>query len=219
MSEAIARSCRAAASADQAPPAATRKPTPSAADTPALGAPAVFLDKDGTLVENVPYNVDPALLRFTRNAPQALRLLSDAGYLLAIITNQPGLEGGRFDVGQFAALQAALVARIREEAGVELTAFEFCPHLPDADGEPLCGCRKPSPGMLERAAEIRNFDLSRSWMIGDILDDVEAGRRAGCRTVLLDVGNETLWQLSPMRTPHHRCGDLLEAARIIAAQA
>jgi D-glycero-D-manno-heptose 1,7-bisphosphate phosphatase len=185
----------------------------------APGVPAVFLDKDGTLVENVPYNVDPAKLRFTPNAPEALRMLSDAGFSLAVVTNQPGLEGGRFSPAEFEVLQQALVARIREEAGVEIAAFEFCPHLPDAEGRPVCGCRKPTPGMLDRAAASRGFSLERSWMIGDILDDVEAGRRAGCRTVLLDVGNETLWQWSPLRIPDHRCRDLLEAARIIVGAA
>jgi D-glycero-D-manno-heptose 1,7-bisphosphate phosphatase len=180
--------------------------------------PAVFLDKDGTLIENVPYNVDPELLRFTPNAVAALRLFAQAGYSLAVITNQPGLEGGRFSPAQFESLRQALIERIWAEAGVEVAAFEHCPHLPDPGGRPLCVCRKPGARMIERAAEAQNFDLERSWMIGDILDDVEAGRRAGCRTVLLDVGNETLWQWSPLRTPDHRCKDLLEAARIIAGR-
>ena len=80
-----------------------------------------------------------------------------------------------------------------------------------------CLCRKPAPGLLHQAARTRNLDLARSWMVGDILDDVEAGRRAGCRSVLLDVGHETVWRLSPLRTPHFRAGDLLEAARHIVA--
>lgn len=188
----------------------------SALRAAARAAPAVFLDKDGTLVENVPYNVDPQQLRFTRNAFEALRLLSQAGYSLAVVTNQPGLEGGRFSDREFAVLQNVLLTRLRYEAGVEIAAFEFCPHLPDTSGLPRCTCRKPSAGMIERAAAANSFDLQRSWIIGDILDDIEAGRRAGCRTVLLDVGNETQWRWSPLRTPHHRCGDLLEAARIIA---
>jgi histidinol-phosphate phosphatase family protein len=184
--------------------------------TPDGGAPAVFLDKDGTLVENVPFNVDPTLLRFTAKAPEALRLLSHAGYALAVVTNQPGIAGGRFSKAAFDILRRSLVDRIRDEAGVAVAAFEFCPHLPDPSGRPACACRKPQPGMLERAALAGRFDLSRSWMIGDILDDVEAGRRAGCRTVLLDVGNETQWQWSPIRVPDLRCGDLLEAATLIA---
>jgi hypothetical protein len=80
-----------------------------------------------------------------------------------------------------------------------------------------CLCRKPAPGLLRQAARVHAIDLANSWMIGDILDDVEAGRRAGCRSVLLDVGNETEWQLSPLRTPHVRAANLLEAARAIVA--
>jgi histidinol-phosphate phosphatase family protein len=180
------------------------------------GVPVVFLDKDGTLVEDVPYNVDAALLRFTPNAIEALRLLAGAGFSLAVVTNQPGLEGGRFSESEFADLRHALVERVRAEAGVEIAAFEFCPHLPGERGKPVCACRKPGSAMLERVAAARHVDLARSWMVGDILDDIEAGRRAGCRTVLLDVGNETQWRWTPLRTPHHRCSDLLEAARIIA---
>ena len=187
--------------------------------TTVAGRPAVFLDKDGTLIEDVPYNVDPELVVFTRHALPALAMLSGAGFALVVVTNQPGLESGRFSPGQFETLQRALVERLREEGGIELDGFEVCPHLPDAQGQPVCACRKPAPGMIERCATANGFDLSRSWMVGDILNDIEAGRRAGCRTVLLDVGSETLWEMSPLREPHHRCADLLEAARVIAGVA
>ena len=81
-----------------------------------------------------------------------------------------------------------------------------------------CACRKPAPGLLERAAREHGVSLSDSWLIGDILDDIEAGRRAGCRTVLLDNGNETEWQLTPERVPHHVARDLAEAAALILRQ-
>lgn len=175
--------------------------------------PAVFVDKDGTLVENVPFNVDPERVRFTPHAGAALRQLAEAGLPLFIATNQPGLSTGRIDATQFARLQRAIEARLLDEAGVHLEGWLVCPHA--ATLAPPCGCRKPAPGLLRRAAREHGIDLARSWMVGDILDDVEAGRRAGCRTVLLDVGNETLWQLGPWREPHHRCGDLLQAAGVI----
>ena len=178
-------------------------------------AKAVFLDKDGTLIVDVPYNVDPALVRFTPHALPALRLLDDAGYAIVVVTNQPGLSLGRFSASQFARLQQALAERVRVEAGVELTGFYACPHAAQPNGEPACLCRKPEPGLLRAAAAAHGLDLSRSWMVGDILNDVEAGCRAGCRTVLLDVGHETEWQLSALREPHHRCRHLLEAAQII----
>jgi histidinol-phosphate phosphatase family protein len=173
---------------------------------------AVFVDKDGTLIEDVPYNVDPALLRFTPGAIEGLRLLNSQGWRLIVVTNQPGIALGYFDEEALAHLQQALT-RMSADEGIALEGFEACPHAPD-DG---CTCRKPQPGLLQRAARLYGIDLSRSWMVGDILNDVEAGRRAGCRTVLLDVGHETEWDLStPLRIPHHRCRSLLDAAQIIA---
>ncbi|URI05965.1 HAD family hydrolase [Aquincola tertiaricarbonis] len=176
---------------------------------------AVFLDKDGTLVEDVPYNVDPALLRFTPQALPALQRLLQAGYRLVIVSNQSGLATGRFTSAQFKVLRLALLDKLREEGGIEIAGFYVCPHAPATADGPGCDCRKPQPGMLKLAAQAHGLDLEGSWMVGDILDDVEAGRRAGCRTVLLDRGGETEWQLSPLRTPHHVCTDLAEAAQAI----
>lgn len=185
-----------------------------AADAPPL-RPAVFVDKDGTLVEDVPYNVDPALLRFTPHALEGLRLLAERGYPLIVVTNQPGLAYGMFTRAQLTQLQLALAEMLQGE-GVPLTDFYACTHAPGPAGPvPGCLCRKPAPGLLRQAARTHRIDLQRSWMVGDILDDIEAGRRAGCRTVLLDVGSETVWRMSPLRTPHHRASNLLEAARAI----
>ncbi|MEW6707246.1 MAG: HAD family hydrolase [Pseudomonadota bacterium] len=176
---------------------------------------AVFLDKDGTLVEDVPYNVDPARLRFTPNASAGLKLLQAHGYLLIVVTNQPGIALGHFDRAALARLQTALQRMLADE-GVHLQGFYACPHAASPDPKrPNCLCRKPAPGLLRQGAQAHQVDLARSWMVGDILHDVEAGRRAGCRTVLLDVGHETQWQMSPLRQPHHRCRDLLHAAETI----
>jgi len=179
--------------------------------------PAVFLDKDGTLVEDVPYNVDPARLVFTAGALPALALLAEVGYALVVVTNQPGLASGRFSRSDFALLERALMRRVRDEAGVDIAAVYACPHAPAVGRSPACLCRKPAPGLLRQAARAHSIDLARSWMVGDILHDVEAGRRAGCRSVLLDVGHETIWRMSPLRTPHHRAPDLLAAARLMLA--
>jgi D-glycero-D-manno-heptose 1,7-bisphosphate phosphatase len=179
---------------------------------------AVFLDKDGTLVEDVPYNVDPALLRFTPNALEGLRLLAAHGYALVVASNQSGLARGLFDRAALVRLQAALEAMLACN-GIRLAGFYVCPHAPSSDARrPSCLCRKPAPGLLRQAARALRIDLARSWMVGDILNDVEAGRRAGCRTVLLDVGHETEWLRTPLRTPHHTARDLLDAARTIVAQ-
>ena len=185
---------------------------------PACWGRAVFVDKDGTLVENVPYNVNPALLRFTPSALVGLRVLADAGYAIIVVTNQPGLATGRFTRREFAALESALCRRVRDESGVEITAIYCCPHAPSPGGRIGCLCRKPAPGLLRQAARAHRLDLARCWMVGDILDDVEAGHRAGCRSILLDVGNETEWKLSPIRAPEARCADLAEAARFILSR-
>jgi len=167
-------------------------------------APALFLDKDGTLVEDVPYNVDPAQLRFLPGAGAALARLAAAGFALVMITNQSGIGRGLFTRAAFERLEQALRQRLREAHGVELDGVLLCPHLPDASGDPACHCRKPAAGLLLQAATLLKLDLTRSWMVGDTLDDVEAGHRAGCRSLLLDSGGETVWRMSPLREPEYR---------------
>ena len=182
-----------------------------AAATPSLDKPngaaraAVFIDKDGTLLDDVPHNADPALLRFQPGALESLTALAAAGLALVVVTNQSGLSLGYFTRSQFSQLQAALEFQLSEAAGIALTDFVVCPHTPAPDGQPACLCRKPAPGMLIRAARAHRIDLAASWMVGDTLDDIEAGRRAGCRTLLLNTGGETEWRRSPLRTPHARC--------------
>jgi histidinol-phosphate phosphatase family protein len=187
------------------------------ASVPAAPRKAVFVDKDGTLVEDLPYNVDPARVRFTPRAMDGLRLLGQHGWRIIVVTNQPGLAYGMFTRAQLSRLQSAL-AEMMEREGVALADFYACPHAPGPAGPvPHCLCRKPAPGLLRQAARAHSLDLAHCWMVGDILDDVEAGRRAGCRTVLLDNGHETVWRMSPLRTPHARAKDLLEAAQAIVA--
>lgn len=184
------------------------------------GVRAVLIDKDGTLVENVPYNVDPARVRLTPGAAEGLRMLSKAGYRLIVISNQSGLARGFFTEAQLKQAERKLRALVRA-AGVELDGFYYCPHHPDGVVKRYavdCTCRKPLPGLAQMAARDHGLALESSWVVGDILDDVEAGHRAGCRTVLLDVGNETEWELSELRTPGVVVGDLSEAARHIVSQ-
>ncbi len=169
--------------------------------------PAVFIDKDGTLVENLPHNTDPRLLRFVPGAGEALARLQAAGLALVIVTNQSGLARGRFTRAEFARLQQILLQRLQEEFGVCIVGVEVCPHGPDSEGRPACLCRKPAPGMLIRAAQRHGLDLKRSWMVGDTLDDVEAGHRAGAGGLLLDSGAETVWRRSPLREPDERFFD------------
>ncbi|HXK34618.1 MAG TPA: HAD-IIIA family hydrolase, partial [Dehalococcoidia bacterium] len=149
-------------------------------------APAVFIDKDGTLLEDVPYNVQPCRIRFTPGAIGALRLLDAAGYRVVIVTNQSGVARGLFGERELGAVRRHIEEVVRA-AGVAPPAFYYCPHHPEGAVPAYavgCPCRKPQPGMLLAAAAALSLDLRRSWMVGDILDDVEAGRSAGCRTVL-----------------------------------
>jgi D-glycero-D-manno-heptose 1,7-bisphosphate phosphatase len=178
---------------------------------------AVFLDKDGTLIENVPHNVDRTRIRLAPNAIDALLLLSGLGYELIVVSNQPGVALGLFPPGALFAVEEHLNDLFLAH-GFRLTDCYWCPHHPQgtvADYALTCTCRKPLPGLLHVAAREHDLDLSRSWLVGDILNDVEAGNRAGCRTILLDVGNETEWVRGPQRTPEYTALDLLQAATYI----
>lgn len=184
---------------------------------PVSRRPALFVDKDGTLVVDLPYNADPARVEWQPAAPQALAAVARAGLAIVVVSNQAGLALGRFTAAEFDGLRRAIARRLQAEAGVVLTDFVFCPHAPGADGAPVCGCRKPEPGLLIDAAERHGLDLAASWMVGDTLDDVEAGRRAGCRAILYDSGGETVWRPGPMRTPHARLQDWDEVAHRVLA--
>ncbi|MEX2543459.1 MAG: HAD family hydrolase [Trueperaceae bacterium] len=194
---------------------------------------AVFLDKDGTLVENVPYNVDPALVRLTPGAGPALRKLAEAGFRLIVVSNQSGVARGLFPLDALAAVERR-IAELLEPDGVQLDDYYYCPHHPQGCVEPYavrCGCRKPRPGLLLRGAEEHSVELDRSWLVGDILDDVEAGCRAGCRTILLHSrksgggedggvatsGGETEWRPGTCRRPVALAAELDEAAGLILA--
>jgi D-glycero-D-manno-heptose 1,7-bisphosphate phosphatase len=183
--------------------------------TPPGGRPALFIDQDGTLVENVHGSADPALLRLMPGAPQALAALAAGGHALLVVTNQSGLALGHFTRAQFARLQAVLQQQLRDAAGVELLDVIVCPHAPGPGGAPTCLCRTPAPGMLTRAARAHGLDLTRSWIVGDLLDDVEAGHRAGCRSLLFDNGGETVWRRSPLREPDARCTGWHEVVDLI----
>ncbi|SHL65971.1 D,D-heptose 1,7-bisphosphate phosphatase [Nitrosospira sp. Nsp11] len=175
---------------------------------------AVFIDKDGTLVQDVPYNVDPANVRLTAGAGKALRHMKNAGYQLIVISNQSGVAKGLFEERELLPVNER-IRTLLEPYGVEVDAFYYCPHGPGDS----CACRKPKPGMILRAAADHVIDLKRSWMIGDILHDVEAGNRAGCYTIHLDNGGETEWVRGDYRQPLYAVKDLAAAADIICRYA
>ncbi|MET7253767.1 D-glycero-alpha-D-manno-heptose-1,7-bisphosphate 7-phosphatase [Dyadobacter fermentans] len=177
---------------------------------------AVFLDKDGTLIRDEPYNVDPAKVVFEAEVFEGLRTLQADGYRLVVVSNQPGLAMGLFSKIELDAL-IRYFEDVFVENGLVLSGFYYCPHLP-ASADRACECRKPGPGLLIQAAADLHIDLRHSWMIGDILHDVEAGNRAGCHTVLIDNGNETEWMEGPYRVPHYTTRYFKDAADYITTQ-
>jgi D-glycero-D-manno-heptose 1,7-bisphosphate phosphatase len=179
--------------------------------------PAVFLDKDGTLLTDVPYNVDPLLMRLAPGACEALRILAELDLPLYVISNQSGVALAKFSMDALDIVDK----RLRElvlDCGATLSGIYWCTHHPEGSIAPhnrACDCRKPAPGMLLRAAREHGIALEQSWFAGDILDDVEAGNRAGCRTILIDNGNETVWRRGPFREPERVVANLHEAALAI----
>lgn len=145
-------------------------------------APAVFLDRDGTL------NVDKGYVSHLRDwewlphALDGLRKLKNAGFKLVVVTNQSGIARGYYPADDVIKLHD-LVNRELNAKGVGIDAFYFCPHHPEYSGP--CSCRKPKPGLIQKAALEMNLDLSRSWMIGDKGSDIEAGSAAGIPSILI----------------------------------
>jgi histidinol-phosphate phosphatase family protein len=176
---------------------------------------AVFVDKDGTLVHDVPYNVDPDRIVLIPGVGESLRRLQDAGFLLFVVSNQPGVALGRFPASALRGVEARLDELVGRH-GVVFTGYCWCPHPPvGVRNAVVCTCRKPRPGMLLDAAATHGVTLERSWMVGDILDDIEAGNRAGCRTILVDRGGETRWRAGRVRTPNAIVYQFADAAAMI----
>jgi D-glycero-D-manno-heptose 1,7-bisphosphate phosphatase len=178
---------------------------------------AIFIDKDGTLIRDVPYNVDPALIELEESAAEALEMLKKYDYLIIVISNQSGVAHGYFREADLEQVKDRIQQLLRHEH-VAIDGFYFCPHHPNGrenEYATQCDCRKPQPGMILRAAIDHNIDLSQSWMIGDILHDVEAGNKANCKTILINNGNETEWALSESRWPTNIVQNLMEAAAVI----
>lgn len=183
----------------------------------ALKRKAIFLDKDGTLIPDVPYNVNPDLITLQDGVIEGLKLLKDKEYIFVVISNQAGVARGYFKYNELEKVKEKLNLLLNKEE-VFIAAYYFCPHHPEgkiAEYAITCKCRKPEPGMILLAANDLNIDTKKSWMIGDILNDVEAGNKAGCKTVLLDVGNETEWAEGRFRKPAYVAANFLKAARFI----
>jgi D-glycero-D-manno-heptose 1,7-bisphosphate phosphatase len=140
---------------------------------------ALFLDRDGTLMVDVGYPSRPDQVSLLPGVTEALAACRDAGYLLSIVSNQSGVGRGYFGAEAVQAVHERLL-ELLSQRGVQIDDAQYCLHAP----EDHCDCRKPSPLMVRRSAARLGVDPTRSFMIGDKPSDIEAGRRAGCRTIL-----------------------------------
>ena len=168
--------------------------------------PAVFFDRDGTLMEEVNYCADPRDVHVYPGVPEALRKLKTAGFKTFIVTNQSGIGRGLFSEAQYQAVQQELLSQIGE--GV-IDASYFCPDVPGAPSTR----RKPETGMILEAAADHDIDLARSYMVGDKVADIECGRRAGLRTILVLTG----YGAEEQCCPDFRVPDVVLAIEVILA--
>jgi D-glycero-D-manno-heptose 1,7-bisphosphate phosphatase len=186
---------------------------------------AIFMDRDGTICEEVGYVNHVSRSRLLPGSAEAIRLANAAGYLVIVATNQSGVARGLFDEALVQAVNRQMLKHLGD-AGARIDAVYYCPHHPREGSPPFrqeCDCRKPLPGMLQRAAREHDVDLRASWMIGDSLVDLEAAAAAGARAVHVLTGygrglvehHGTRFRVAPA----HTAEDLLAAVRFIVGTA
>ena len=193
-----------------------------------MSDPAVFLDRDGVVVELVWDAVDGSFegphveddVRLVPGAADAVRRIRALDYRTVVVSNQPGVAKGKVSHEVLRAAHERVV-RLLAERGVVIDDYRYCLHHPDASDPALAGpcvCRKPLPGMLLDAAAALGLDLSRSWMIGDSDVDAEAGRAAGCRTVLVENPGSA-HRRREGGGADHRVADLARAVDVLEREA
>ncbi len=177
---------------------------------------AVFLDRDGTIIEDSGYVDNPDKVKLIPRAAEAIRKLNKAGYLIVIASNQSGVARGLFDEATLSAVHHRMEELLHKE-GATIDGAYYCPFL--AGGEAVVekyrresDLRKPRPGLLLQAGQEMHIDMRASWMIGDAPRDVEAGKAAGCRTVLIDPREQ---HTDDKSQPTHRADNLLQAADFV----
>jgi D-glycero-D-manno-heptose 1,7-bisphosphate phosphatase len=169
--------------------------------------PAIFLDRDGTLIEEVNFLSSVDDLKIFPFTAEALRVLKNKGFAIIVVTNQSGIGRGIFSVVDMHAIHE----KIKRELPGMIEAFYFCPHLPENG----CECRKPRIGMILAACEDLNLSVEGSWMIGDKSLDIEAGQNAGLSTILVRTGYGEMEARRTSCSPKFVEKDLLAAARRI----
>jgi len=178
---------------------------------------AVFLDRDGTLIEDPGYINHPNQVELLDGVPEALIQLKRMGYKLIVVTNQSAVARGIVSEQVLNQIHNRL-KQLLAEKGAFLDRIYYCPYHPEgaiAKYRKESDCRKPNPGMLLTAAKEMNIDLTQSWMIGDSSRDVEAGLRAGCKTILINRLSDYKQSPSDQPTPDHKAVNIKEAVNII----
>ena len=179
---------------------------------------AVFLDRDHTLMEDPGYLADPDAVRLLPGVELAIKSLSQAGYKIVVVTNQSGVARGLLTEETLAKIHAELRRQLGEK-GAQLDGIYYCPYHPEGTVPAYAidsDLRKPQPGMLLKAAEELDIDLSASWMIGDSPADIEAGQRAGCRTIRVrTAAPPTGQQADEDAQADANVRNLVDAARVI----
>jgi D-glycero-D-manno-heptose 1,7-bisphosphate phosphatase len=179
--------------------------------------PGVFLDRDGTIVEEVGYLNHASRFQMFPFAPAAIRKLNEKNLPVFLVTNQSGVGRGYFPESLVHTVHALIKEQLRP-AGARIDDFYYCPHVL-SDG---CACRKPGLGMLQQAAETHGIDLQQSFVVGDRFGDIELGRRAGARKILVRTGygeGELQWHVPKWTVqPDFIAADLCEAADWILEQ-
>ena len=179
---------------------------------------AVFLDRDGTINIEKNYLHTIEDFEFIPGAPEAIKKLKEAGFLVIVVSNQSGVARGYFDEDSVNQLHQHIQAELAVY-GTSIDDFYFCPHHPDKGlgvYKAACNCRKGKPGMLLQAALEHNLDLQHSFMVGDKLADIVAGERAGCKSILVLTGYGATTALKPEAATVKKCQDLGCAATLIS---
>jgi D-glycero-D-manno-heptose 1,7-bisphosphate phosphatase len=186
--------------------------------------PAVFIDRDGTLTEEVGYVNHPSRLRLLPRSAEAIRRLNRAGIAAVVATNQAGIARGYFSEDVMHAVHERLVEQLKH-AGAHLDGLYVCPHHPTEGVAPFradCDCRKPKPGLLVRAARDLDLDLSGSIMVGDKASDLSVAGPVGARAILVLTGyGRGEWEYRRAHfvvTPDHVATDLLDAVEWVMAE-
>ena len=184
---------------------------PEATDGAQEGGPAVFLDRDGTIIQEGEYLSDPEGVSLLPGAAQALRLLRDAGFALVVVTNQSGLARGYFTLAQYRAVTRRM-EELLSQNGAALDAIRFCPHHPQISGD--CICRKPAAGMHRDAALDLDLDPARSFFVGDRISDLLPALELGGEGILVRTGYGAEEEEN-LPDAFVAVDDLLMAARVI----